>query len=148
MPFFTTPLKPGAIAPPIRLLDHRGRNVGLDDFRDKQGMVLLFFSSDRNADDLKMLKDFICAYPHFQEAGIQVLALSSVNWENLHYLAQQLNPPFPILFDVACRYSKQYGAMLIPKFVTGRAVFAVGQNGRILMTAKNASPEAVLEAFQ
>jgi peroxiredoxin len=39
-------LKPGEQAPAFRLLDHRGFSLGLEDFSEQNGLVLIFFSSD------------------------------------------------------------------------------------------------------
>jgi peroxiredoxin Q/BCP len=143
MPLLNPLLKPGTPAPAFRLLDQHGRSIGLDDFSGKQ-LVLLFFASDWLPGDLRLLKTYAEAYPHFQEAGIGVLGLSAINWESLHHLGHRLQIPFSLLFDVSCRASKPYQAMWLPKFITGRAVYVINSNGEISLAAQDVAPAVVL----
>lgn len=137
----------GGMVPDFRLLDHQAYNVGLSDFARKKGTILLFFASDWLKGDLELLKTYIDAYPKLHESGLQVLALSSINWENLFYLGKRLNVPFPILFDQCCRQSTFYKAAWVPKFVTGRAVYGLDGRGKIVFAQRQAAPEDVLKAF-
>jgi peroxiredoxin len=138
----------GEPAPMFRLLDHRGFSVGLDDFESRKGIVLVFFASNWLKTDLQLLQRYINAYPEFEKHDIQLLAVSGINWETLHGLGQQLAVPFPLIFDPCCRYAKKYGTMLIPKFVTGRAVYALTPQGKVLFAGKGlVNPNEVLAAF-
>jgi peroxiredoxin len=148
MPLLNSLLKPGTPAPAFRLLDQHGRSVGLDNYAGKKGVILLFFASDRLPGDLHLLKTYVQAYSRLRAAGLEVLALSAINWESLHRLSHRLEVPFPLLFDVNCRASKPYQVMWVPKFITGRAVYAVNLQGEIVLAAKWASPAAVLEILQ
>jgi peroxiredoxin len=138
----------GHPAPAFRLLDHRGFSVGPEDFSTRKGLVLVFFASNWLKEDLRMLQRYIDAHPRFEERDIQLLALSGINWETLHTLAQRLNPPFPLIFDPCCRYAKKYRTMLIPKFVTGRAVYALRPDCSVLFAGKGmVAPDEVLATF-
>lgn len=137
----------GCMVPDFRLLDHQSHSVGLGDFSEKRGTVLLFFASDWLKGDLALLRTYIEAYPRFQEADLQVLALSSINWENLFHLGQRLQLPFPILFDQCCRQSTFYKAAWVPKFVTGRAVYGLDARKKIVVARRQADPKAILSAF-
>lgn len=137
----------GAVVPDFRLLDHQGYNIGLSDYSEKRGVVLLFFASDWLRGDLELLRRYVDAYSQLQEANVQVLALSSINWENLFYLGQRLNTPFPILFDQCCRQSTFYKAAWVPKFVTGRAVYGLDANRKIIFAQREVTPDAILKAF-
>jgi peroxiredoxin Q/BCP len=141
-------LKPGTPAPAFRLLDQHGRSIGLDDFSGQKSLVLLFFASDWLPGDLRLLKTYADAYPRFRESGIEVLALSAINWESLHNLGHRLQIPFPLLFDVSCRAAKPYQAMWLPKFITGRAVYAINPSGEIVLPAHVVTPKAILEALK
>ncbi len=149
MSLFSSPLLAlGEQAPSFRLLNHNGHSVGPTEAMGECGLILLFFSSSWLPGDLALLKDYAQAYPQLQAAGVNLLALSSINWETLHHLANQMNSPFPLVFDPCCRFSKYYQTMLIPKFVTGRAIYGVNPEGRIILARKQASPEETLAAFQ
>jgi peroxiredoxin Q/BCP len=147
MLLLTPLLKPGTPAPAFRLLDQHGRSIGLDDFSGRR-LVLLFFASDCLPGDLRLLKTYAAAYPQLREDGIEVLALSAIDWEKLHHLGHRLQIPFPLLFDVSCRAAKPYQAMWLPKFITGRAVYAVNSNGEIVLAAQEAAPAVVLSTFE
>jgi peroxiredoxin Q/BCP len=161
-------LQSGAPAPAFRLLDHRGHSVALADrLAGSQGVVLLFFASDFLPGDVRLLERYVQAYKRFQDIGVDVLAVSGINWEKLHRLGQRLKLPFSLVFDPCCRYGKAYQTMWVPRFINGRAVFAILSNpspippsaevssasppvspdGRILFAARNASPESVLTLF-
>lgn len=143
----TTLLPLGHPATDFRLLDQQGRSLGLKDGLRENGLVLLFFSSFWLPGDLKLLKQYATAYPEFQQAGIGVMAISGINWETLHHLAKRLQSPFPLLFDPCCRQSKYYQTMLIPKFVTGRAVYGINPAGQIILAGKKPAPSEILNHF-
>ncbi len=137
----------GGMVPDFRLLDHQGYNVGLSDFARKRGTVLLFFASEWLQGDLALLESYIAAYEQFRQADLQVVALSSINWEKLFYLGKRLNAPFPILFDQCCRQSTFYKAAWIPKFMGGRAIYALDTRRKIMFAQRQASPEMILRVF-
>lgn len=140
-------LSVGQTVPDFALLDQQGRLVSLSDFSDRRGVVLLFFASDWLQGDVALLQDFRDAHHAFAQAGLQVFALSSINWENLFHLAKRLELPFPLLFDQCCRQATFYKAAWISKFVSGRAVYALDSQRRILFAQAKASPEQALAAF-
>ncbi len=141
-------LKPGTPAPTFGLLDQRSHRRTLEEdlLADStiKGVVLLFFAWDRFPGDIRMLQDYADAYSKLQQAGINVAGISAINWETLHHLAQRLHLPYPLLFDPCARVSKKYQTMLIPKFVTGRAVYAIDTQCIIRHAQKEISPEDAL----
>lgn len=140
-------LSPGTIAPEFRLLDHSGQSVGMNMEPGKIGTVLLFFASDWLKGDLALLEGYSKSYLALQEAGLEVLALSGINWEKLHYLAKRLQVPFPLVFDPCCRYANRYQAMWVPKFINARAVYGVNAQGKIIFARRQANPTEVIAAF-
>jgi peroxiredoxin Q/BCP len=137
----------GQTVPDFRLLDQQGGLVSLSDFNHKRGVVLLFFASDWLQADLALLRDYKEAYAALGQAGIEVLALSSINWENLFHLARRLELPFPVLFDQCCWQATFYHAAWVNKFVTGRAVYALDNQQRVLWARTKASPNDLLAVF-
>ncbi len=137
----------GQTVPDFALLDQQGRLVSLSDFTDCRGVVVLFFASDWLPGDLALLQDFRDAHGAFAAAGLQVLALSSINWETLFHLSKRLDLSFPLLFDQCCRQATFYNAAWVNKFVTGRAVYVLDNQQRVLFARTKASPEQVLAAF-
>jgi thioredoxin-dependent peroxiredoxin len=145
--FFQAELSPGSPAPPFRLLDHQGYSVALDESAGKNGCVLLFFSG-MNGSDRPFLENYARAHPQFKEAGIAVFGLSAVDWEALRQKVLTWELPFPLLFDPCARISRKYGAISIPRFMSGRMVFGIDAQRIIRVTGKNCRPDDVLLALQ
>lgn len=143
----STLLAPGTPAPSFRLLDQEALCADLLTYRQYQGTVLVFFASDWLRTDLEHLKAFITAYPRFQAENLAVLGISGINWETIHHLAQRLDCPFPLLFDPCARISKHYRTMLIPKFISGRAVYGLDPGGTVLFAGNSLTPDDVLLRF-
>jgi peroxiredoxin len=137
----------GHPTPDFRLLDQQGRSLGPADGMGERGLILLLYSSFWLPGDLNLLKSYGQAHAQLQQAGLGVMAISGINWETQHQLAARIQSPFPLLFDPCCRISKAYGAMMIPKFVTGRAVYVLDPQGRVVLARKKASPQDILSAF-
>jgi peroxiredoxin len=147
---FSPLLSVGEAAPSFHLLDQNGLIVSLENgtlehAQGPQGTVLLFFSSHFLPQDLQMLNRFAQAYPLFREQGLEVLAISGLNWETLHHLAGKLELPYRVLFDPCCRISSRYQVMMMPKFVTGRAVYGIDARGVIRYSDKKSNPQVLLE---
>lgn len=143
--FYAPLLQPAQSAPSFHLLDQDGLIVTLENAQGPQGTVLLFFSSHFLPKDLQLLKAFAQAYTQFQEKGIEVLAISGLNWETLHHLARKLELPYRVLFDPCCRVSGRYNTMMMPKFVTGRAIYSIDTKSVIQYASKNSNPQVLLE---
>lgn len=150
MPFslFPSLASPGQLAPDFTLLDHHGFSISLANYRaQSRGVILLFFASDFLPSDVAQLQAYSSAYPPLKASGLEILAVSGINWEKLHHLGQRFNIPFPLVFDPCCRYARQYGAMWVPRFLNGRAVFGILPNGEIHSAQHEASPETMLALF-
>jgi peroxiredoxin len=145
--FFSKRLPLGYTAPSFHLLDTLGKTTYLSDFSERHGVALLFFASHWLPGDRKLLKRYAEAYAAFRAENVEVLAISSTDWERLYFMARELNLPFPVLFDPCARTSKQYGVMSIPRFVTGRGIFALNGQGKVLLARPSASPDDVLQAI-
>lgn len=135
-------------APDFHLLDQYGRIVHRDDLKTEPYTVILFFASHFLPNDRALLQSYTKAYTQLRANHIEVIAISALNWETLHHLSKTLSLPFKVLFDPCCRISKQYQCMLIPKFVTGRAVYILNQQQQIINAQKHLTPEQVMAAIK
>lgn len=133
-------------APAFHLLDQQGQIVTLDQAKASasKGLILLFFASHFLPGDLNLLRAYAQAYPQLQTAEFEVLAISGLNWEKLYHLSQRLNLPYKVLFDPCCKISIKYKAMMIPKFVTGRAVYWIDPSGTIREASSSIRPQQIL----
>ncbi len=138
-------LAPGSQAPAFRLLDQHSHSLGPEELHGPQGLVLLFFTTGSFGRDAALLTAYAQALPRLREAGLGVAALSAANWETLHHRAEGLQLPYPVLFDACARVSMRYGAVLVPRFVTGMAVFQLSADGIVQAARKGFfSPETLL----
>lgn len=143
--FFPPMPAPGCEAPDFRLLDQHSHSRGLQSLYGPAGVVLLFFTTGSHGRDTGLLGAYRDAWPRLQAAGLQVAGVSAANWETLYHQAGALHLPYPLLFDACARVSMRYGAVMIPRFVTGMAVFHLWADGRIRLARKGfCSPEALL----
>lgn len=140
-------LPPDASAPDFRLLDMQGRSLGLAELSGPAGTALLFFASDWLKSDLRLLQAYAAVYSRFEQVGLAVAGVSSTNWEKLYLLSNRLQLPFPLLFDPCARVSKKYGALWIPKFITGQAIYALDPAGTVILARKHAKPDQLLAAL-
>jgi peroxiredoxin len=92
------PLPYGRIAPDFSLESAIGARYSREQFRGKQGLVLLFLSHTEplSTDLLRRLKEL---WAEFVEINAQVLAIFDAERESLVPLAQTLDLPFPMLAD-------------------------------------------------
>lgn len=101
------PLPYGRIAPDFSLESATGTRYSREQFRGKQGLVLLFLShiEPLSADLLRRLTEL---WSEFVEINAQVLAIFDAERESLTPLAQTLALPFPILADGDNRVWESY----------------------------------------
>lgn len=142
-------LKPGQAAPDFALLDMQGHSLDLQAIlaQSPVGVVVLFFASDFLSADVAMLKGFASHASVFRQAGVCVVALSALNWETLHHAQARLELPYPVLFDACARVATRYQAALIPKFLTGRAVYVLNAHGEVMRAGRNLSPDEALRVL-
>lgn len=126
------PLLPHQDAPPFRLLDQQAVSVSMASLLGKNGLHLLFLMSTWLPGDRALLKRYQSDFPRLQAEGMGVAAISHFEWEKLNRLATCIDLPFPLLFDPCCYVAKQYGMLLIPKFVTARRIVIISPEGKIL----------------
>lgn len=143
--FFSPLLEPGAPAFPFHLLDQTGHIVTLEEAKGPLGTGLLFFSAHCLSGDIQALKNFADAYPQLQQQGLELVAISGLNWETLYRLSHRLALPYKVLFDPCCRLSTRYQCMLIPKFVTGRAIYLIDPQGGIQYASRKPDPHDLLK---
>gem|GEM_PF-1950098 len=130
-------LPEGTMVPSFSLMDQHGKQVSLDTLC--QGMslpvYLVFFSSAFLKEDLEILDS--CQHYLERHPGSKLVAISGINWETQFNLSKRQNLRFPLLFDSCCRQAKKLGAMWIPKFINGRALFQLDSERRITHTTSD-----------
>jgi peroxiredoxin len=127
----------GTPAPDFHLLNVDGRMVGLDDFRDQPGLLVMFMCNHcpfvkHVADGLtKLANDYL-------PLGVAIVGINSNDAagypqdspEQMVHEANERGYPFPYLYDETQEVAKAYGAACTPDFFVfdkSRRLFYRGQ---------------------
>ncbi|MGQ9806492.1 MAG: peroxiredoxin [Chlorobiales bacterium] len=113
----------GTKAPDFSLLDQHAKTVSLSDFKGKK-VLLVFYPGDNTPVCTAQLCSYRDNFSAFEEAGVQILGISTDDAASKKNFAEKYQFPFPILSDKAKAVSKQYDAL---------SFFGVSQRAYVLI---------------
>ncbi|MFQ3598319.1 MAG: peroxiredoxin [Chloroherpetonaceae bacterium] len=113
----------GTKAPDFSLLDQHGKSVSLASFKGKK-VLLVFYPGDNTPVCTAQLCSYRDNFSAFEEAGIQILGISTDGAASKKNFAEKYQFPFPILSDKDKVVSKQYDAL---------SFFGVSQRAYVLI---------------
>ena len=131
-----TRLSPGDAAPPFTLSDADGKNVSLNDFRDRK-VVVYFYPAASTPGCTKQACDFRDNLAELNDAGFAVVGISPDKPEKLAKFRDAEALTFPLLSDPSRSVLESYGAYgektLYGKKIIGviRSTFVVDEAGKI-----------------
>ena len=128
----------GQMAPEFTLKDQSMKEVKLADFRGKKNVVIVFYPLDWSPTCTQEHACVVNEMKRFEQLNAQVLGISVDSaWSHKAY-AEKMHIEYPLLADFQPRgaVGTQYGVYLAEKGITGRAIFIVGKDGKIVW-AKN-----------
>jgi peroxiredoxin len=128
------PAEIGQPAPEFTLKDQNGNDVALADFRDTKAVALVFYPFTFTGvceGELCRLRD---DYSQFEEAGVQVLAVSCDSRHAQRVWAEQQGYTFPVLSDFWPHgaVARAYGVFNEELGCAIRATFVIGRDGVIV----------------
>ena len=122
----------GDRAPGFTLPSTQG-NVGLSAIASGRKLLLAFYSEDNTplcSNEVAMLRD---DYDVVRELGAEVLAVSADSLDSHRHFAERLGGlPFPLASDEQLEAARAYGVASDDGKRSRRAVFVIGEDGRIL----------------
>ncbi|WP_448561037.1 peroxiredoxin [Trichothermofontia sp.] len=120
----------GDKAPDITLPDASGKPVSLKDFQGKKTVVLYFYPKDDTPGCTKEACSFRDSYTVFQEAGAEVLGVSSDDVVSHRKFAERYQLPFTLLSDTNNQARKAFGvpASLLG-LLPGRVTYVIDKDG-------------------
>ena len=151
------PLVVGQLAPEFRLKGPGGQWVSLSDYRDHQYVAVFFYPLAFSPVCSHQLPEVQKHLREFRELETAVFGISVDSHYANEAFARSLGIEFPLLSDFHRQAMTAYGVLQSEKGYSGRAVFLVGKDGRILYTDVSAnpgdlaqvpSPERLLEALR
>ena len=124
-------LKPGDSAPDFTLPDQHGTLVSLAEFRGKRSVVLYFYPRDETRGCTAEACRFRDDFEVFQEAGAEVIGVSSDSVASHAEFALHHRLPFTLLADVDGAVRRSYGVERQMLLVPGRTTFVIDRLGVI-----------------
>lgn len=120
-----TKVRVGDLAPDFTLPDQSGKMVSLTEFTDKKIVVLYFYPKDFSSGCTAEACSFRDSYTVFQEAGAEVIGISSQSVDSHKRFALANNLPFTLLSDEDGRIRKLYGVASTLGIIPGRVTFVI-----------------------
>lgn len=151
------PLQPGAPAPDFRLRGPGGVFYSLSEFRGEKHVLVAFFPLAFSPVCSHQLPELQEALPKLEAAGITVFGVSVDSHYANAAFARALRLTFPLLSDWRREASAAYGVLNTEANVSGRALFLVDRQGRLVWSevSENSgaldqipSPERALAALE
>jgi peroxiredoxin Q/BCP len=121
----------GQKAPDFELPDASGTRVRLSDFRGKKAVVLYFYPKDDTPGCTAEACSFRDSYEDFQEAGAEVIGVSSDSASSHEKFARRHKLPFTLLSDADGKVRKQYGVPATLGLLPGRVTFVIDRDGAV-----------------
>eukprot|EP00918_Siedleckia_nematoides_P046326 GHVU01101542.1.p1 GENE.GHVU01101542.1~~GHVU01101542.1.p1 ORF type:complete len:160 (-),score=13.70 GHVU01101542.1:40-519(-) len=126
-----TRVEVGSLAPDFSLHDASGSEVRLSDLLQKGPVVLYFYPKDNTRGCTAEACAFRDNYEVFQNAGAEVVGVSTDTGASHEKFAEQHNLPFVLLSDEDGSVSKRYGATALFGLLTGRVTYVIDNTGTV-----------------
>jgi thioredoxin-dependent peroxiredoxin len=122
-------IEAGQPAPDFELPDAEGKRIRLADFKGKKAVVLYFYPKDDTPGCTAEACSFRDSYEDFQDAGAEVIGVSSDSAASHAKFAQRHKLPFTLLSDAKGEVRKKYGVPATMGLLPGRVTFVIDKKG-------------------
>ena len=143
-------IRVGDEAPDFVLPDRTGKMVRLSEFRGRKAVVLYFYPKDDTPGCTKESCAFRDGYQDFQDAGAEVIGVSSDSAESHGKFAAKHRLPFTLLADQGGQVRKRYGVPATLGLLPGRVTFVIDRGGvvRHVFNSQFQATQHVSEALE
>ncbi len=125
----TRPVEVGGPAPDFTLPSQTGEQVTMSAVWKRGPVVLYFYPKDETRGCTKEACTFRDSYEVFQEAGAEVVGVSSDSVASHESFASRHRLPFTLLSDEGGRVRKLYGVRPTLGIMPGRVTYVIDQGG-------------------
>ncbi len=119
----------GERAPDFTLPDQKGKDVRLSDLLGKKNIVLYFYPKDDTSGCTAEACSFRDSYEVFQDAGAEVIGVSSDSIDSHERFATKHRLPYILLSDAHGALRKQYGVPATFGLLPGRVTYIIDKQG-------------------
>lgn len=128
-----THLKVGDAAPGFKIMSINRKPLSLADYKGK-GLVLAFFPAAFTGGCEAEMKGYQAGIAKFQEAGYEVIGVSTDNVPSIkHWADNVIHPTFEMASDFSTRAAaKAYGVLNAGSGTANRATFVIDSSGKII----------------
>lgn len=143
-------LQIGDVAPDFTLPTQSGGTVHLADYRGKQAVVVYFYPKDNTAGCTAEACAFRDSYEVFQQAGAEVIGISSDSVDSHQQFASQYQLPFILASDAQGEVRKRYHVPATFGLLPGRVTYVIDRQGivRHIFSSQLNAPRHVTEALR
>lgn len=143
-------VKVGDRAPDFTLPSLTGESVSIASFLGKKDIVLYFYPKDQTPGCTAEACAFRDSYEVFQEAGAEVIGISSDSEKSHQQFAAQHHLPFILLSDPGGVVKKRYGVRATFGLLPGRVTYIIDKEGivRHIFSSQFAPQKHVEEALK
>jgi peroxiredoxin Q/BCP len=124
-----TSLQVGDRAPDFTLPSATGENVSLSDFLGKKAVVIYFYPKDDTPGCTAESCAFRDSYDVFQEAGAEVIGISSDSVTSHQQFASKYKLPFILLSDTQNQVRKLFDVPATLFILPGRVTYIIDKTG-------------------
>jgi len=119
----------GDTAPDFTLPNQSDGTSSLHDYLGKSHIILYFYPKDNSAGCTAEACSFRDSYEVFQQAGAEVIGVSSDSAESHQKFASQHRLPFVLMSDAKGEVRKLYGVPTTFGLVPGRVTYVIDKEG-------------------
>lgn len=143
-------VKVGDRAPDFTLPSLTGEAVSLESFLGRKNIVLYFYPKDNTPGCTAEACSFRDSYEVFQEAGAEVIGISSDSEKMHQQFANKYHLPFILLSDLGGTVRKFYGVPATFGLLPGRVTYIIDKQGiiRHIFSSQFAPQMHVAEALK
>ena len=131
----TTLPRVGDPAPEFRLPSTEGHDIGLEDFKGKQAVVLYFYPRDDTPGCTQEACSFRDLLSSFQQRNVQILGVSTDSVRSHKKFQDKYGLTFPLLADTDHQVAERYGVWQQKRFMgreymgVARTTFVIDEHG-------------------
>jgi peroxiredoxin Q/BCP len=124
-----TGIQVGDKAPDFTLPTQKNETIQLSQFLGKKAVVLYFYPKDETPGCTSQACAFRDAYQEFQEAGAEVIGVSSDSIDSHNKFATNYRLPFILVSDTGGALRQKYGVPKTLGLLPGRVTYVIDKEG-------------------